>query len=89
MAAFKPIWATFELFGRTLRVGAPDELHIDLKLLGVTGTSNRREKVGHKRGTYPHDFPIGFLPPCMRLCTGGISIPNYNDLPTERKGQLA
>ena len=54
-AAFKPIWATFELFGRTLRVGAP-ELHLDLKLK-VTGTRNRREKVGHEHGTYPNDFP--------------------------------
>ena len=52
------IWATFKLFGP--RVGAP-ELQIDMKLR-VTGTRNQREKVGHKRGTYPYDFPMG-LPP--------------------------
>ena len=44
-AAFKPIWATFELFGRKLNVGAP-ELQIDLKF-EVTGARNRGEKMGY------------------------------------------
>ena len=49
------MWDTFEVFGRKLRVGAP-ELQIDLKL-GITGTRNRREKVCHKRGKYPWECP--------------------------------
>ena len=63
----EPIWATFEHFGRTLRVGAP-ELHFDLKLR-VTGTRNRHEKVGHERGTYPYDFPMGALTVIFSQCT--------------------
>ena len=59
-AAFKPILATFELFGRKLRVGAP-ERQIDMKLR-VTGTRNRCEKVGHEHGTYPYDFPMEVPP---------------------------
>ena len=51
LAAFRPIWATFNFFGRKLRVGVP-ELQIDMKSR-VAGTTNRHEKVGHKRGTLP------------------------------------
>ena len=40
-------WATFELFGLSESL---DSEAADLKL-GVTGTKNRREMVGHKRGT--------------------------------------
>ena len=51
----------FQLFGRKLRVRAP-ERQIDMKLR-VTGTRNQREKVGLVSGTYPYDFSMGVPPP--------------------------